>query len=277
MPLTCQWVRTGAEPALGYLCYPDRARTPLPAVLVLQEAWGVEEHIEDVTRRFAAAGYAAFAPDLYARGGERPPALTRARMSEMLAFLATLPPTAMMDPKALAAALTLRPEDEQERIRATRGAIFGDGQQPGLLRPDVWLPQLLGATHFLRHECAVTRGSKVAAVGFCMGGGLTALLACHDEELAAAAVFYGVAPAAELVPAIACPVLGLYGALDARINAGVPAFAEAMARHGKRFEPHTYEGAGHSFFNDTRPSYEVRAARDAFARVLGLFRETLAT
>jgi carboxymethylenebutenolidase len=109
-----------------------------------------------------------------------------------------------------------------------------------------------------------------------MGGGLSALLACEEPELSAAAIFYGSAPPPERVAGIACPVLGFYGALDARINAGLPVFAEAMAAAGKDFEHHVYPGAPHSFFNDTGPAYRVAAARDSFARLLEFFRRHLA-
>jgi carboxymethylenebutenolidase len=275
MSISAEWIQYDSEPSVGYLCYPSRAKLPLPAVLVVQEAWGVDDHIEDVTRRFAAAGYAAFAPDLYAIGGERPGPLTRKRIAEMLAFLNTLPPAALMDPQAREEALRRVPEIERSRIEETRTAIMGDGGKPGLIAREAHLPRLLSATKFLRQECPITRGQKVGSVGFCMGGGLSALLACHDPDLAASVVFYGSAPPAELIPNIQCPVLGLYGATDQRINAGIPALAEAMERHGRRFEPHIYEGAGHSFFNDTRPAYDVRAARDAFARTLALFHDTL--
>jgi carboxymethylenebutenolidase len=110
-----------------------------------------------------------------------------------------------------------------------------------------------------------------------MGGGLTALLACEEPELAGAAIFYGSAPPLERVKDITCPVVGFYGALDARINAGLPAFAAAMEAAGKAFEYQVYEGAGHAFFNDTRPAYEVRATRDATSRLLQFLRSTVAT
>ena len=63
---------------------------------------------------------------------------------------------------------------------------------------------------------------------------------------------------------------------DARILASLPAFVAAMAKHGKSFEQYVYEGAGHAFFNDTRGSYDVRAARDAWVRTLAMFHEHLA-
>ena len=69
MALKTEWVRYGSRS--GYFAMPERAATPLPAVVVIQEIWGVEEHIEDVTRRIAAAGYAALAPDIFSENGER--------------------------------------------------------------------------------------------------------------------------------------------------------------------------------------------------------------
>jgi carboxymethylenebutenolidase len=108
-----------------------------------------------------------------------------------------------------------------------------------------------------------------------MGGGLSALLACHDETLSGAVMFYGSSPPADFVPAIACPVLGFYGSMDTRVNATLPGFAEAMKNAGRHFEHHTYEGAGHGFFNDSRLSYNADAARDAFFRTLAFFEKTL--
>ena len=64
MSVKGEWVSYGSE--RGYLAFPPRAALPLPSVVVIQEIFGVVEHIEDVTRRIAAAGYVALAPDLYA-------------------------------------------------------------------------------------------------------------------------------------------------------------------------------------------------------------------
>ncbi|HWX25504.1 MAG TPA: dienelactone hydrolase family protein, partial [Vicinamibacteria bacterium] len=161
-----------------------------------------------------------------------------------------------------------RPETERVRIADSLATLFA-----GLAALDRHVPQLLETTRYLRGECASTRGQKIASVGFCMGGALSALLACHDGDLAAAVIFYGVAPRADLAARIRCPVLGLYGGLDRRITDQVPAFARDM--EGKAFEWHVYEGAPHAFFNDGRPSYDLRAARDAFVRTLTLLRDVL--
>ncbi|HEY7958412.1 MAG TPA: dienelactone hydrolase family protein [Polyangia bacterium] len=266
--IACEWMSYGKE--RGFLARPDGAAS-LPGIVVLQEAWGVDEHLEDVTRRFAAAGYVALAPDLFAEGGARPAALERERMLELQRFMNTVTPAQRAN---LPGEIARLPEPERTRV----GETFQAALLPimtGQRKLDGYLPKLLAATHFLRAEHAVSRGRKIGSVGFCMGGGLSALLACHDPELGAAVIFYGSAPPAEAIPNIACPVLGLYGALDERVNAGLPAFREAMARADRRLETQVYEGAQHAFFNDNRPSYHPDAARDAFVRTLELFRRTL--
>ncbi len=271
MSFQTEWIRYGANKQhSGFLAWPARAVSPLPAVLVLQEAWGVDPHIEDVTVRIAKAGYAALAPDLFAENGERPKPLGRDRMEALKEFINTMPPSAWGDPKAREEALGKLAEPLRSQVTESFGALFG-----AMGQIDAFVPKLVDAANHLRSERPLTRGAKVGAVGFCMGGTLAARLAFADPKLSAAVVFYGSGPPAEQIPNIACPVLGLYGGLDARVNGGIPDFAAAMSKHGKRFEHHVYEGAQHAFFNDTRPSYNAKASRDAFARTLEWFRREL--
>jgi carboxymethylenebutenolidase len=86
---------------------------------------------------------------------------------------------------------------------------------------------------------------KVAVAGFCWGGGQSFRFATARPDLAAAFVFYG--PAPEDVTKIRAPVYGFYGGEDARIGATIEPTKEAMKKAGKRYEPVTYEGAGHGF------------------------------
>jgi carboxymethylenebutenolidase len=270
MPVHTEWVQF--EGHTGFLARPERAALPLPGVLVIQEIWGVDGHIQDVTRRMAEAGYAALAPDLYCAGGERPLPMLPERITEVQAFMNNLPATAWGDPTARGAAMAGLPAPDRARIEESLGALFGR-----LGQLDRFVPALSAALRHLKAEGSVSAGQPVACMGFCMGGGLSALLACEEPELAGAAIFYGSAPPLDRVVRIQCPVVGFYGGLDERVNAGLPAFTEAMAAAGKSFEPRVYPGAAHAFFNDTRPAYHVGAARDSFARLLEFLRRTTAT
>jgi carboxymethylenebutenolidase len=86
---------------------------------------------------------------------------------------------------------------------------------------------------------------KLAVGGFCWGGKQSFFFATKRKDLGAAYVFYG-SPAEDFA-AITAPVYGFYGGNDARINATIPATEEGMKKAGKKYEPVTYEGAGHGF------------------------------
>jgi len=269
MSVHSEWIRYGDQ--IGFFAAPERAARPLPSVIVIQEVWGVNAHIEDVTRRFAAAGYAALAPDLFAIGGKRPPALQAERVEEAVAFMMSLPPERRFDPAARDEALAKLDAGPRARISETFGAMWSTpGRLPSLVAP------LRAATDHLVHERTDTQGQPVGCVGFCMGGGLSALLACEEQEIDAAAIFYGSCPPDEKVAGIRCPVIGFYGGNDQRVNAGIPAFASAMKKSGKSYEHHIYEGANHAFFNETGQAYNVNAARDSWARLLGFYAKHLA-
>lgn len=127
-----------------------------------------------------------------------------------------------------------------------------------------WLAQHEGGT------------GKVGAVGFCWGGGLVGLLAVHSPELAAAVVFYGRQPPTEDVPKIRAPLLLHYAGLDERINAGIPAFVEALDAAGRTYEMHMYEGVNHAFHNDTSEArYDREAAELAWSRTVGFLNRYL--
>jgi len=116
-------------------------------------------------------------------------------------------------------------------------------------------------------------GTKVGIVGFCMGGRIVLNEVVGDGTLlAAAAPFYGAV--ADVDPkAVLVPVCGSYGALDKGIPAdSVRAFAAALTVPN---DFRIYDGAGHAFFDDTRPSYEATAAADAWARTLAFFKKYL--
>jgi len=82
---------------------------------------------------------------------------------------------------------------------------------------------------------------------FCWGGGKSFAFATHRHDLNAAFVFYGPGPDPEAIKGIQAPVYAFYAGNDGRIGATVPATTEAMKAAGKKYEPVTYDGAGHGF------------------------------
>lgn len=119
-----------------------------------------------------------------------------------------------------------------------------------------------------RKDC----NGKTGCVGFCWGGALANQLAVNVPDLKAAVAFYGRQPDAADVPKIKAAVQLHYGGLDERINAGIPAYEEALKKAGTTYEVYIYEGANHAFNNDTAPTrYNEAAAKLAWERTLKLF------
>lgn len=210
----------------GYLARPA-APGKRPAVIVIQEWWGLEEHIKDVARRFADEGFVALAPDLY--HGQ----------------LAAEPD------EARKLAMELDRSQAVEEIRQGMQYLLDSG---------------------------FVAGDRVGVVGFCMGGGLSLLTACASQQVGAAIVFYGGTPnPIEQVNNISCPLLGIYGEEDQGLwPAAVDALKQALDRYQKQYEIHSYPGAPHAFFNDSRPQiYRPEASRDAWAKTLAFYRRHL--
>jgi carboxymethylenebutenolidase len=231
--------RSGDADIKAYLVEPPQ-ENPTAAIIVIHEIWGLNDHIRDVARRFAQQGYVALAPDLFTREG--PPKLDPANRDAMMAFIAAIP---------------------DRRVTA----------------------DLEAAVAFLKG-----RGLKrIGSVGFCMGGLYSYLLAVDSNDLAAAVDFYGrivytetnankpVSPV-DLAPQLKCPLLCNFGETDTSITQ--EHVAQLRQRLGESHQPwkiNVYPGAGHAFFNDTRPSYNKDAATDAWQEMLNFFRKHLLT
>ena len=130
------------------------------------------------------------------------------------------------------------------------------------------------AADYAKHLPAAN--GKIATVGFCWGGGKAFAYATHRKDLSASFVFYGPGPAD--VSAINAPVYGFYAGNDARIGATVPDTIAAMKAAGKKYEPVTYDGAGHGFMRAGEdPGNTVagnKVAREqGFARLVKLLHE----
>lgn len=211
---------------------------PKAALIVIHEIWGLNAHIRDVARRFAGQGYIVLAPDLYTRDGA--PNLDVNNRAGLMEFLASLSDT----------------------------RIVAD------LEAAVTYLQAQGAT-------------RVGSMGFCMGGLYSYLLACKSERLSAAVDFYGRIVYGEttankpespldLAPQLKCPLLCHFGETDASIPlADVEKLQEKLKQSAQPWKVNVYPGAGHAFFNETRPSYHAQAAKDAGAETEQFLRKYL--
>ncbi len=212
-------------------------RQPAGGVVVIHHMPGWDDATKEITRRFAAEGFPAICPNLYSREARG------------------LPP-------AEASALVR----EQGGVPDER--LVGD---------------VAGAIAHLRGLGSCN--GKVATIGYCSGGRQSFLAAC-SLQLDAAVDCYGgfvtgqipdgfplkVGTLGHLAPRLSCPLLGLFGSEDIYPSPEhVDELERLLTEAGKNFEFHTFEGAGHAFFNVDRDSYRPEAAREGWGYVLEFF------
>lgn len=117
---------------------------------------------------------------------------------------------------------------------------------------------------------------KVGAIGFCFGGGIVNQMAVNSPDLLAAVPYYGQQPSAEDAAKIKARLMLHYGELDNFINPGIAAYETALKTPGIDYQMFIYEGAGHSFNNDTSQArYNKQAADLAWGRTIAFLKETL--
>lgn len=219
-----------------FLAYAAWTRHPgrLPGLLVIVEAFGVNDHIEDVCRRFAAQGYLTIAPELFARVGG-PPTDVSSVMAKM---------GGMRDADSVGDMRTavnwLRANDRCNGRVASIGFCMG-GRLSLLL--------------------ATQRGVLDRAID-CWGGRITRRTAPPDENRPEVVV--------ERIAELDCPLLGVFGEEDQNPNADdIAELRAALDAHGKPHRILVYPGAGHAFFADYRESYRDGPAHAAWEEFLG--------
>jgi carboxymethylenebutenolidase len=203
------------------------------AVIVIQEAFGVNEHIEDVCRRLSAAGYKAVAPHLFHRSGGT-----------------TIPYDDMQAVMPHMGALSL------EGLEADLAATVGHLDDAGFSGDKVGIIGFcMGGSVVV---LAAARHAMGAAVTF-YGGGV-------------AAGRFGMPPLAELAPELKTPWLGVFGDADQSIPTDqVEALREAAGKASVPTEVVRYPDAEHGFHCDARDSYHEVSAKDAWKRALAWF------
>lgn len=212
---------TSNGPSTAYVAMPEKGNGK--AVIVIQEWWGLNDHIKDIANRYAVEGFIAIAPDLY-RGKVATNADDASKMMHDLAI-----------------------EDGIDTIKAT---ILKAADE-------------FGISHF-------------GITGYCMGGTFALRAACELVGLSAAAPFYGDIPEESVLSKLRTPTVFISGTKDQWINKEKIAILEDIAeRYELPLESLKYE-ADHAFFNDTRPEvYDAEAAADAWAKVVGFFKDKL--
>jgi len=226
----------GAMPV--YVAHPEQK--PSRAVMVIQEAFGVNDHIEDVTRRAAEAGYLGVSPHIFHRSG--------AGIVKYGDMEGVMKHFQMLTDKGLL-----------EDIDATVGLIHGEG----IADPSIGITGFCigGRMTFL----AGAERALGAAVSFYGGG----IVPGRSEDMPS---LLGT------IPHMRTPWLGLFGDLDRGIPVEeVEQLRGAMKDAPVEYEIVRYAKAGHGFHCDQRPeSYQADAAQDGWKRTLGWFGEHLA-
>ena len=225
-------VSDGEIPA--YYARPDQAG-PFPLVIVVQEIFGVHEHIKDVCRRFAKLGYLAVAPELYARQGD---VSQLTDIPEILTIVRQVPDSQVMS-------------DIDATVGWAQQAAKGDAERLGITGfcwggRIVWL--------YAAHNPKLKAG--VAWYGRLIGEP-TELSPQHPVDVAAN--LHG-------------PVLGLYGGADSGIPLQtVEQMRTALKAADSPSEIVVYPDTPHGFHADYRPSYRKAEAEDGWSRLQGWF------
>jgi carboxymethylenebutenolidase len=220
----------------GYRAMPANGKN-LATILVVQEIFGVHEHIKDVCRRFAKAGYLAVAPEMFFRQGD----VSQLKDNkEIFAKVVNFVPDAqVMSDLDAAAAWAAKNGGDGKRLGVT-GFCWG-----GRI---TWL--------YAAHNKAVRAG--VAWYGRLVGQA-TEMTPRHPIDV---------------VDQINAPVLGLYGGADAGIpNDTVDKMNAALKEKGKPSMIHLYPDMPHAFHADYRPSFRKEAAEDGWKRATEWFRK----
>ena len=225
-------------------CYTPDGEGKRPAVIVIQEIFGVNDHMKDVANRFADAGFVAAAPDLFHREGKNVivPFDDMARGGGIRGKLTN--DDIIADVSATVDLLKNDPNVDADNIGIV-GFCFGG-----------MVSYLAGAS---------VPGISAAAIYY--GGGI---LPRPDAPADAPRLLDAT------VDSINVPMIGFWGDADGGIpTVNVDLIESTLKANGKDYESHTYAGAGHGFFCDARGSYNEAAAKDAFPRTVDFFKKHL--
>lgn len=221
----------------AYYARPKEANGPLPVVLVVQEIFGVHEHIRDICRRLALEGYLAVAPELYFREGD---------------------PNDYHDIHTLFSELVSKVPDSQVLSDLDHAANWA-GRNGGDIRR-------MGITGFCW-------GGRISWLYAAHNPQLRAAVAWYGRLIGEKTMKQQKHPI-DIAVDLGAPVLGLYGGQDDGIPLeSVEQMRQALHAANAKAEIVVYPDAGHAFNADYRPSYHAESAQDGWARMLTWFKQ----
>ncbi|HEX5125433.1 MAG TPA: dienelactone hydrolase family protein, partial [Rhodocyclaceae bacterium] len=208
-----------------------------PVILVVQEIFGVHEHIRDVARRLAKLGYLAIAPELYFRQGDPSKIDSIDELREKV--ISKVPDTQVLDDLDACVAWAAANNGDVDRLGMT-GFCWGGritwlyaARQPRLKAAVAWYGKLVGPTHALSPKNPIDVAAQLKA-----------------------------------------PVLGLYGGKDQAIPLeSVETMQMALNASANPSTIHVYPDAGHAFLADYRPNYHQSSAEDGWRRMQAWFKQ----
>jgi carboxymethylenebutenolidase len=231
-------VTTGNEKMPCHLARPASGG-PYPSLIVVMEAFGLNNNIKNITERFAAEGFVALSPNLFFRNPDNV-----APYSDL--------------PKAL--------------------------RLMGSLNDDQVVADMTAAINHLKTMKEVK--PKFGTVGFCMGGRISFLTACRNNDVKATAPYYGGGMVSAPKPGAKAPidhaenlqasVLAFFGGKDAFIPlSDVDKFRDALKKSGKQADVVLYPDADHGFMCEERPSFHPTHSKEAWAKTIAFFKQHL--
>ncbi|MBF6568575.1 MAG: dienelactone hydrolase family protein [Candidatus Binataceae bacterium] len=232
------------SPIAAYLARPRRPGS-YPGIIVLQEIFGVNEHIRDLARRFAAAGFVALAPELFSRVG-------RPRAGE-----------AIEETIARAAGL-----DDRQLIRDVEGAVTALRNQGGVSSKIGTAGFCFGGRLALMFAC---NSKSPSATVDCWGG--NTLFAGPGAPTSPSRP----TPVADMVGNLHGALYVVGGAEDQNPSPEhLSQLGERLKQAGKNATVEIFQGAGHAFFADYRPGYNEKAAFDLWPKMISFLKANLA-
>jgi len=239
--MPAKWIDIGVNASTmeGYLTQPEGEGSH-PAVVVIQEIWGVNSHIQSVVDPLPSLGYVGLAPAMFHREGP----MTTGLHEEMDTAIARMRNSTDADILA----------DVNAAMAYLKAQSFVVGDKIGIVG------FCYGGRVSYLAACNV---SDLAASVVFYGGGIGNALGDGPSPL-------------EQTANIGCPMLGLFGVEDANPTPDdVAKMDSKLTTHGKAHEFHSYDGAGHGFHCETRASYRPEAAADAWGKAVAWFDQHL--